>query len=148
MWSQHIPTGTGRSTSNKIYHLQSTKYASIPIATSMKIIFINIMIPINKCPGHRKPLGFSDIARVAHGPPRPIGRIVSGLPQPLPRPRLEAEITEAKGFMFNLRDVQKVDRTNSPSCFLLMEQMFDVFVVVNGNELEVFKCVFVFSLLL
>ena len=117
-------------------NLPPAKYAWIPIASPMKIVLVNIMIPINNCPGHQKTLGFSGIARLPMGHSPIENRIRAS--QPLPRPRLAAEITEAKGFMFNLRAVQK--STGRPA--IIFFGWNRCFVVVNGNELEVLKCVF------
>lgn len=129
---------TGRSTSNKIYHLQSTKYASIPIATPMKIVLVNIIIPINKCPGHRKPVGLSDIARIAHGPPRPSAESYPGFPT-IATAKARSWDHRGKGIHVQPQRCPKSRQVEQPIMFLLMEQMFDVFVVVNGNYLEVFE---------
>ena len=118
MWSQHIPTGTGRSTSNKIYHLQSTKYASIPIATPMKIVLVNIIIPINKCPGHPKTGGIlTGLLTLPMGHLAPSAEPYPGFPNHCHGQGWRLRSQRQRDSCSTSEMSKKVDRSNCPSCF-------------------------------
>lgn len=143
MWSQHIPTGTGRSTSNKIYHLQSTHRFRLPLPWKSSWLHHD---PNKQMPPATKILWDSQGLLGL-----PMGHLA-----PPPRPnRIRASPTIAtakarswdhrgKGIHVQPQRCPKSRQVEQPIMFFLMEEMFDVFVVVNGNELEVLKCVFSF----